>query len=71
MQLANLGGATQDVVIGGLLLGAILAGNAVRAVEGRSLPFRRADSPRKEVAGTESGAELPVKATVDTRQGGG
>ena len=26
MQLANLGGATQDIVIGGLLLGAILAG---------------------------------------------
>jgi rhamnose transport system permease protein len=66
MQLANLGGATQDIVIGGLLLGAILAGNAVRAVEGRGVPFRRADSPRKEVAGTESGEEMSVKATVDT-----
>src|SRR5262249_30227132 len=29
MQSANLGGATQDIVIGGLLIGAILAGNLV------------------------------------------
>jgi rhamnose transport system permease protein len=66
MQLANLGGATQDIVIGGLLLGAILAGNAVRAVEARGLPLSRTGSSRKEVTGTESG-EMSVKATVDTR----
>lgn len=70
MQLANLGGATQDIVIGGLLLGAILAGNAVRAVQGRGLPFRRASSPRKEVNQTESAGEVTVNATAETRQGG-
>ena len=70
MQLANLGGATQDIVIGGLLLGAILAGNAVRAVQGRGLPFRRASGPRKEVNSTESATEVAVKTTVETRQGG-
>ena len=45
MQLANLGGATQDIVIGGLLLGAILAGNAMRAAQGRRLPWTRPDTP--------------------------
>ena len=34
MQLANVSGATQDMVIGGLLIAAILAGNALRAARG-------------------------------------
>jgi rhamnose transport system permease protein len=71
MQLANLGGATQDIVIGGLLLGAILAGNGVRAAQGRGLPFRRAGGPRKEVNRTENLAAVPqVNAELETRQGG-
>ena len=45
MQLANLGGATQDMVIGGLLVAAILAGNAMRAVQGRRLPWTSAVDP--------------------------
>jgi rhamnose transport system permease protein len=70
MQLANLGGATQDIVIGGLLLGAILAGNAVRAVQGRSLPFKGAFGSRKEVKRTETQGDVPVQTTLETRQGG-
>jgi rhamnose transport system permease protein len=69
MGLANLGGATQDIVVGGLLLGAILAGNIVRAVRGRGLPLRRAIGPRKEVTRTE-GQAVAVKTTIETRQGG-
>jgi rhamnose transport system permease protein len=70
MQLANLGGATQDMVIGGLLLGAIVAGNLVRAVEGRGLPIWRALSPRKEVTQTDTHGSVPVHPELDTRQGG-
>jgi rhamnose transport system permease protein len=70
MQLANLGGATQDIVIGGLLLGAILAGNAVRAVQGRSLPLKGVFGPRKEVNRTETQGDVPVPTTLETRQGG-
>jgi rhamnose transport system permease protein len=56
MQLANLSGADQDMVIGGLLLAAILAGNAVRAVQGGGLPRIRARFPRKEVVQREAQA---------------
>jgi rhamnose transport system permease protein len=71
MQLANLGGATQDIVIGGLLLGAILAGNAVRAVRGHGLPWQRARGPRKEVSEADTkAAGLAVEANLETRQGG-
>jgi rhamnose transport system permease protein len=70
MQLANLGGATQDIVIGGLLLGAILAGNAVRAVQGRGLPLKGVFGPRKEVNRTETQGDVPVQTTLETRQGG-
>jgi rhamnose transport system permease protein len=49
MQLANVGGATQDIVIGGLLVGAILAGNLVRAARGGNLPWARLRASRKEV----------------------
>jgi rhamnose transport system permease protein len=70
MQLANLGGATQDMVIGGLLVGAILAGNAVRAVQGRGLPWTRAPGPRKEVIEGEIESAVPVNPSLKTRQGG-
>jgi rhamnose transport system permease protein len=69
MQLANIGGAAQDIVIGGLLLGAILAGNVVRAVQDRGLPWRRARRPRKEVLETEPRTEIPVKPTTNVSQG--
>jgi rhamnose transport system permease protein len=63
MQLANIGGAAQQIVIGGLLLGAILAGNIVRAGKGLGLPWRRARGPRKEVVETESVTQVSVNAT--------
>ncbi len=53
MQLANLGGATQDIVIGGLLIGAILAGNVVRAAKGGGLPWTRLRTSQKEVTQPE------------------
>jgi len=53
MQLANLGGATQDIVIGGLLVGAILAGNLVRAIKDGRLRWAHLSLPRKEVASPE------------------
>lgn len=37
MQLANLGGDTQNIVIGVLLLAAIVLGNVIRAIEARGL----------------------------------
>jgi rhamnose transport system permease protein len=65
MQLANLGGATQDIVIGGLLVGAILAGNVVRAIQEGRLPWTRLASAWKGVR--RSGitrAEVPVQEKV-------
>ncbi len=70
MQLANTHGATQDMVIGGLLVGAILAGNVVRAVQGRGLPWKRARVPRKEVIQAEIQSGVPVNVKLKTRQGG-
>jgi len=70
MQLDNIGGAAQDIVIGGLLLGAILAGNLIRAVQQRGLPWRRAHGPRKEVLETESQAQHPVNPRSKVSQGG-
>ena len=71
MQLAEYGGATQDLVIGGLLLGAILVGNAARAARGRGLPWVGPRAPRKEVVATGSeAAGVAVDAKFETRQGG-
>jgi rhamnose transport system permease protein len=67
MQLDNLSGATQDMVIGGLLLGAILAGNLARAAHGRGTPWKRALLSRKGVVPLRG---VPVKSNLKTRQGG-
>jgi len=67
MQLANLSGASQDMVIGGLLLGAILAGNIARAVHVRGAPWNRARAARKEVV--QPGA-VPANVQLKTRHGG-
>jgi rhamnose transport system permease protein len=69
MQLANLGGATQDMVIGGLLVGAILAGNVLRGVHGRGLPWTTSRGARKEVTHAETPG-VPVNPNVKARQGG-
>jgi rhamnose transport system permease protein len=67
MQLDNLSGATQDMVIGGLLLGAILAGNVARAAHGRGAPWKRALVSRRGVVQFKG---VPFKAKAKTRQGG-
>lgn len=53
MGLANIGGPAQDIVIGGLLIGAILAGNLLRAAQGNGLPWTRVRGSRKEVTHPE------------------
>jgi rhamnose transport system permease protein len=55
MGLANVPGATQSIVIGGLLLGAILVGNLLRGVREQGVArrflerFRRKEGPRQQV----------------------
>jgi rhamnose transport system permease protein len=55
MQLDNVGGDTQNIVIGVLLLAAILVGNAIRALETGGLRRRLVRLRRKEV--------VPAKGT--------
>jgi rhamnose transport system permease protein len=54
MQLANVAGYTQDIVIGVLLLTAILIGNLVRSAQTGGLRLRRPRLRRKEVIGSDS-----------------
>jgi rhamnose transport system permease protein len=51
MQLANLGGDTQNIVIGVLLLAAIVAGNLVRAAQDGALRIRRKEVVRDDAPG--------------------
>ena len=54
MGLANVPGATQSIVIGGLLLGAILVGNLLRGMREQGVArrflerFRRKEGPRQQ-----------------------
>jgi rhamnose transport system permease protein len=57
MQLDNIGGDTQNIVIGCLLLGAILAGNAIRALQASGLRQRIARARKKEVVPRAGQAE--------------
>jgi len=57
MQLDNIGGDTQNIVIGCLLLGAILAGNGIRALQASGLRQRLARARKKEVVRTKGQAE--------------
>jgi rhamnose transport system permease protein len=57
MQLDNLGGDTQNIVIGVLLLAAILAGNAIRALQASGLRARIARARNKEVMRPSSRTE--------------
>lgn len=67
MQLDNLHGATQDLVIGGLLLGAILAGNLARAVQSGAIPWKAWLSSRKGVVPVRG---VPATAKTNDEQGG-
>jgi rhamnose transport system permease protein len=61
MQLANVAGYTQDIVIGVLLLTAILIGNLVRTAQEGGLGLRRPRLRRREVVGT--GAADPAMSS--------
>jgi rhamnose transport system permease protein len=61
MQLANVAGYTQDIVIGVLLLTAILIGNLVRRAQEGGLGLRRPRLRRREVVGT--GAADPAMSS--------
>ena len=54
MQLANLAGDTQNIVIGVLLLAAIVAGNLVRAAQARGLGGIELRRPRREVSSAQT-----------------
>ncbi len=54
MQLANIQGDTQDIVIGGLLLAAIIAGNLLRAVQGGRIRVGPLRLARREVVEHEA-----------------
>jgi rhamnose transport system permease protein len=57
MLLDNLGGDRQNIVIGVLLLAAILAGNAIRALQSSGLRTRIARARKKEVMRAKSQAQ--------------
>jgi rhamnose transport system permease protein len=59
MQLANIQGDTQDIVIGGLLLAAIVAGNLVRAAQAGRIRLGPVRLGRKEVIGTDAPDSIP------------
>jgi rhamnose transport system permease protein len=63
MQLANIQGDTQDIVIGGLLLAAIVAGNLVRAAQAGRIRFGPLHLVRREVIGHES-AEAAIASKL-------
>jgi rhamnose transport system permease protein len=67
MQLDNLSGATQDMVIGGLLVGAILAGNIARAARDRGTPWTRALSSRE---GVVQFRRVPIGRKLKSEEGG-
>jgi rhamnose transport system permease protein len=59
MQLANLSGDIQNIVIGGLLLGAIVVGNLVRGAQaGRFRRWRRLHRRREVAAGQTAEASV-------------
>lgn len=68
MQLANLGGDTQNIVIGVLLLGAILAGNVLRAAQAGGFTALRLRLGRREVI--VEGATASPKAELKNPRGG-
>lgn len=71
MQLANLGGDTQNIVIGVLLLAAITAGNLVRAAQAGAIAPGRLRLRRKEVVRSDDAPPAAIAPTLEsqTRKG--
>jgi rhamnose transport system permease protein len=64
MQLANIAGDTQDIVVGVLLLAAIVAGNLLRAAQGGGARPRWLRLQRREVVGNEA-AETVMSSKLE------
>jgi rhamnose transport system permease protein len=60
MQLANVGGSTPDIVIGALLLVAIMAGNALQAIEPKAARARRHADELPDRRVTQGDEESPL-----------
>jgi rhamnose transport system permease protein len=69
MQLANLAGPTQDIVVGGILIASILAGNIIRGVQGRRRPTRTIALRRREVESQPAETAVPVDAQLKPTRG--
>jgi rhamnose transport system permease protein len=65
MQLANIAGETQDIVIGALLLGAIVAGNLLRAAQADGALSGRLRPRRREVVDHEA-ADSALPPSLET-----
>lgn len=70
MQLANLPGDLQNIVIGGLLVTAIVVGNLARATQAGRFRIPSLGLRRKGVVAVETEAGVPVNPRLETRQGG-
>ena len=66
MQLANLGGDTQNIVIGVLLLAAIIAGNLVRAAQDGAITAARLRIRRREVIRNDR-PETAIASSLDSQ----
>ena len=64
MQLANLGGDTQNIVIGVLLLAAIVAGNLIRAAQDGAISPTRLRNRRREVV-RDDPMEAAIASSVE------
>ena len=64
MQLANLSGATQDIVIGGLLLGSDSRRQTRFGPHRHAAPVNDSGQREEEVSATGNPDEVPVKATA-------
>jgi rhamnose transport system permease protein len=67
MQLANLGGDTQNIVIGVLLLAAIVAGNLIRAVQAGTVTPARLRSLRRGVIRHDDARAAALASTVESQ----
>lgn len=69
MQLANLAGPTQDIVVGGILIASIIAGNLIRGVQGRRRPGRTITLRRKGVESQRVETDVPVDVQLKPTEG--
>jgi rhamnose transport system permease protein len=67
MQLANLGGDTQNIVIGVLLLVAIATGNLVRAAQAGAITPARLRLRRREVIRTDDVPPAAIAPTLESQ----